>query len=151
MDTTGARLLNRPIEPAGPVQAYQTYAIDAPRSTHWRAATCEEVDCPHYLNGWKTILPAGSDLVDVIKQSGRRFTVEVDTDAGLMAFIFEAGQPCFQASRHMVRLDREEVFLTRHGDWRGDLGGRHVYDRPDQWTDDFATHQDRIAAARQRG
>jgi hypothetical protein len=149
MDTHGAAVLNRPIEPAGPVSAYKTFGIAAPPATHWRPATCAEVDCPHYLHGWKTIVPADSDLSKLIRHSGRRFSYQ--SDGKLITYVFEAGQPCFRASQHLVRLDREEIFLARSGDWRADLGDRYVYERPDQWTDDFANHQDRIATAHQRG
>lgn len=138
------------VDPAGPVQAYKTYEVRAPRATHWRPATCAEVDCPNYLHGWRTILPAGSDLVDLVRHSGRSY-VETRAADGLVTFTFEAGQQCFAASTHQVPLDRPGLHLVRGGDWRADLGTIRQHVRPEDWVDDFATHQQQIADAVEKG
>ena len=45
------RPVNR-ILPALPVTAMKTYSIDAPMGTHFRAATCVEVECVHQEGKW---------------------------------------------------------------------------------------------------
>jgi hypothetical protein len=145
------RQLNR-IEPAAGPEAFKTYGIRAPLSTHWRAASCAEVECEHYLNGWRTIVPADSPQAEYIRRrSGRKFTEERQP-GGLTEFTFPAGQPCFQASAHRLRVEREERFLIRDGDHRGNPRGTPVRElRPDDWADDFANHQDKIATQFERG
>lgn len=127
---------------------YQTWQIAAPRSTHWRSATCAEVDCPNYRNGWKTIVPAGSDLEDLARRSGRAFAEK--PDGNLIEFTFHAGQPCFRAADHRMRVERPELFVVRGGDARGNPRGIRpkVYDKPYQWVDDMHTHLDRLKEVR---
>lgn len=137
------------IDPAGPVQAYRTYGIAAPVSTHWRKATCEEVDCVNYLNGWKTILPVGSDLIAVLRSSGRRYTEEVVGD--LIEFIFPSGQKCFQAESHRLRGFAQEIFYTRGGDWRGATTAVEQINDPAEWVERFQENQVRIIEAQERG
>lgn len=145
------RPVNR-ITPALPVGAMKTYEIRMPKQTHWREATCAEVECPEFQNGWTTRLPRGSELVDVLRRSGRRFHEITDLTSPELEFIFEPGQPCFRATTHRVRVDRPELFVVREGDWRGNpRGTSRQHRRPEDWVDDFATHQDKLATALERG
>lgn len=75
--------MNR-IPPQLPAHAMRTYAVDAPLSTHWRPATCDEVGCPSpqpvtdrdltceeagcemWRAGWLTIIDE-RDFADVIE------------------------------------------------------------------------------------
>jgi hypothetical protein len=148
--------MNR-IEPAMPAEAYKTYSIVAPRSTHWVDATCAEVDCVHYLHGWQSVIDEATELGQrqayyIRKQSGRAFREERRPD-GLTAFTFEAGQPCFAAQRHQRRLDRPELYIVRDGDHRGNPRGtpqrQHV--RAADWVEDFAEHQQQLADEHQKG
>lgn len=142
------RPINR-VAPVGPVQAYKTYQVSSPFSTHWRKATCEEVDCPNYLRGWKTILPVGSDLLDVVRKSGRPFTEE--RDAAVVTFTFGPGLQCFDVSKHQVQF-RPERYLVRDGDHRGNPTGRvREHTRPADWVEDFALHADKIAQEIKKG
>lgn len=143
------------IEPRLPTQAMKTYQVVAPRAPEedfWRPASCAEVDCPPHLHGWKTILPAGrEDLLHAARTSGRRHT-ETRLDGGLVEFVFEAGQPCFQAHAHRARTARPELYVVRGGDWRGNPHGtERLHTRPEDWVDDFATHQDQLAARVEHG
>ena len=88
----------------------QKYRVAMPLATHWEAATCEDVDCPAFLNGWKTVLPADSDLVGVLRRSGRLFTEECE-EAGMLTFVFPAGQPCFAASTHRQQSGRPGLYI----------------------------------------
>jgi hypothetical protein len=88
------------------------YRALRPLATHWREATCAEVDCPNHLFGWKTILPATDQAnLALIRRSGLSFKEE--PDGALVAFIFEPGQTCFEgmAKKHRTRLERDPIFL----------------------------------------
>ena len=109
---------------------HQTYRASAPPATHFRGATCKEIDCPHYLAGWQTILPeADYDNVYWIQQvSGLRFT-ESRTE-GLITFTFAPGQDCFRRNEHRISLDRPQIFTVNNG--RG-FSRRE----PAQWVDEM--------------
>ena len=143
--------LNRIVPHAGP-EAYKTYAIRAPLATHWRPATCEEVNCEAWLSGWRTIVPAGSPQADYIRADKSREHAEASRDGGLACFSFPPGQTCFAAGEHKTRLAREERFLEIGGDWRGNPRHTATVERsPADWTDSFATHQDRLKTVIDRG
>jgi hypothetical protein len=137
------------IAPTIGAQHVQTWNISAPRSTHFRPATCAEVECDPHVHGWVTVVPAGSDLEAIVRRSGRSFTEE-RRDGGLIAFTFPAGQTCFLVGEHVVPLERPELYLVRDGDWRGNPRGTRPrrYDKAYQWVDDMATHLERIADVR---
>ncbi len=159
------------IDPGLPVADMKTYGIRAPLETHWRKASCAEVECEGYRTGWLTVLvenapahPAGGGsvrkmlaLVDRDSQrayyirhlSGRSF-IESKDSSGATVFDFASGQDCFE--EHRVRIERPEVFVVRGGDWRGNpRRERMTHDRPDFWVEDFAEHQDRLATRLDRG
>lgn len=144
--------LNR-IEPVGPAAAYKTYSIASPLATHFRPATCQEVDCANYAKGWLTRLdtadPKQAGLANDIRMKlGRKFmAVERGT---VVEFTFPPGQQCF--AQHRVPLDRPEFFVVRDGDWRGNPRGTAPVQRnAADWQDDFANHQDRLKTALEAG
>jgi hypothetical protein len=146
----------------------KTYQVAAPRSTHTRPATCAEVDCGHWRHGWATRVDERTDLgmaqaayirAECVSAStpaspagrARRRYVETRTPEGLTEFAFPGGQQCF-AEDHRVPLERPELFIVRGGDWRGNPTGQHrQHKRPDDWVEDFAEHQQRIATQIQKG
>jgi hypothetical protein len=142
-----SRPLNR-VTPQGDPAHYKTYAISAPVATHFRAATCEEVACPQYLNGWRTDIDVstvdGRDLADYVKSGkhGRAFR-EDRSGEGMVAFIFPPGQKCFKASTHRTPLDREPNYAIVAGDHRQYGAVQHVGERA--WLDDFGAHQEAVA------
>lgn len=146
------RPLNR-IQPKAPPQAYKTYQIVSPLSTHWRTGTCDEAGCLAYRHGWQTNVDESTDLGQrqahyIRKVSGRRFT-ERRTELGLTAFTFEAGQRCFR--EHKVPLDRPELYVVRGGDWRGNPRGEvRKHSSPDAWVNDFGETLDRLDRAANR-
>lgn len=144
--------LNRPWNPKAGIAAYKTYQLIAPISTHFRRATCAEVDCPGYLNGWRTTLAADDERCDYIRRhSGRRFTEERTAD-GMVTFHFSPGQMCFRAGEHVKSLEREPLYIVRDGDHRGNpTGHRRLHVNGADWIDDFGTHQQRIADEHQAG
>ena len=108
----------------------QTFRASAPPSTHFRAATCAEVDCTHYLGGWQTIL-ADNDKDNaawIRNYSGLQFT-ESRSD-GTVTFTFAPGQPCFRRNEHRTSLDRPSIFTVNNGQG---FSRRE----PEQWVDEM--------------
>lgn len=146
MDIFGARPLNRP-DPLLPVTKMVTHAILQPLLTHWRSATCAEVDCAHYLNGWGVAKRHVDDrLLAAIKQAGYRFST-IEIEEGQDHLWFEAGQPCFKAGDHRLPVGRDPLFVARSGDWRGNPDGANakplVFSGADAWKDSIGTTLDR--------
>lgn len=146
--------LNR-LAPRLPAGRMKTYSITSPLPTHWRKATCAEVDCPAYASGWKSLIDESTELGQkqahyIRKQSGRGFTEQ--REGALTAFVFEAGQPCFGADAHKLPTGRPELFKVRGGDWRGNPRGEsRTHTRAADWVDDFANHQQALADRLARG
>lgn len=144
------------IDPLMPPQAYKTYVMRRPLATHWSAASCEDVDCPQFLNGWKTIVdeatPLGAKQAAYIRSDKTREHKEVRTPDGLTEFYFPAGNACFKRSEHKALNGRPSVYLVKGGDHRGNpLGTKTHVLTADQWRDDFGEHQDKLAEAIKRG
>lgn len=142
-------IVNRP----GP-QAFKTYEIVAPLTSHFRPATCEEVECRAYANGWKTtVLPGQPEHAQVLALAGRyRWTGPENNANGTVTFTFPPGQRCFRQAQHRVPLEREPLYVVRGGDARGNpLRTPAVQRRADDWVDDFANHQQAIADRVERG
>lgn len=145
-----------PYRPAPTLGAGQmkTYAIIRKNGLHYRPATCAEIECPQWRNGWTTRVPRGTDLEAYLVSGshGRRFTETTGLGEGEREFMFGPGQSCFRESTHRVPVEREPFFVVRDGDWRGNpRGTASVTRRPDDWVDDFANHQQHIADVRERG
>lgn len=140
------------LEPLLPANAKKTYSIMAPKATHFRKASCAEVECQGQEHGWVSLIDERTELGQrqahyIRKQSGRRFREE--TENGLTSFTFEPGQTCF--TPHEVPLGKPELYVVRDGDLSVNLGNIRQHTRPEDWVDDFATHQQKIADAIQEG
>lgn len=133
-------------------EAYKTYQIVAPVATHFRPATCQEMECAGYTRGWRTtVLPDSSQAQYIRHSSGRKFTSEMNAD-GTVTFTFPPGQMCFRAAEHRVSLEREPFYVVRGGDFRGNPRGiPSIRRKSTEWVDDFATHQQSIADRIERG
>jgi hypothetical protein len=147
-------MINR-IQPLGPAEAYKTYQIRQPVRTHFRPATCAEVECESYAHGWTTTIDAATptgvqQARYIVDRSGRAFT-QARGMGSLVVFTFAPGQRCF--AEHKVPLEREPFYVVKGGDWRGNPRRVPVtqHARSDDWVDDFATHQDQLAQRIQRG
>lgn len=141
------------IMPAMPSESYVSYQIVAPLATHFRPATCEEVRCSHFLDGWQIRVEGlPEQMLHTATHSGRRYRT-VHVAAGETWLVFESGQACFKASTHKTRLDRQEFYYRRPGDWRGNPTGERPYmhQRPDFWVEDFAEHQDKLVTEINKG
>lgn len=133
-------------------EAYKTYQIVAPVATHFRPATCQEMECAGYTRGWRTtVLPDSSQAQYIRHSSGRKFASEMNAD-GTVSFTFPPGQMCFAAADHRVSLQREPLYVVRGGDFRGNPRGTpSIRRKSTEWVDDFATHQQSIADRIERG
>lgn len=140
--------------PAGPVTAYKSYLISAPLATHYNLVGCAEADCQYLETGWDSLIDERTDLGRrqahwIRKEAGRRFTEEREPN-GVTRFKFEAGQECF--TQHRIRNMRDERYIERDGDWRGNPTGRkRVHARPDHWVESFALNQDKLRTIAERG
>jgi hypothetical protein len=127
-----------------PVHTMQTFGITAPKSTHYRKASCREVDCTNYKNGWRTTIDVADSLgrrqaAYIREHSGRSFSVS--QSGTRIAFTFRPGQSCF--AEHKVPLERDPIHFIRGGDWR-EHTSRPVVMKRDDWLDKFANHQQQI-------
>jgi len=141
-------------------ELYKTFGIANPGATHWRTATCAEVGCATQASGFRVTCDLRTELGvrqaryvrDTAWERKQPFRHVWTEENKVIVFIFEPGQECFIT--HRLPVGRPALFVTRNGDHRGP-GRRPLerrrYDRPDQWVDDFATHQDRLATAARRG
>ncbi len=132
----------------------QSYRISAPLRTHWRPASCAEYECDAYLHGWRTVVPADSPAAEYIRHDTTRRHAETREPGGLACFTFEPGQRGFAgpAHDHRVPTGRPERLTVRDGDWRGNPTGRiREHTRPEDFVDDFANHQQRLATRLAQG
>ena len=147
------------IQPAGPAHAYRTFQVKVPRGPEFqRPATCEQVDCEHWLHGWQTLVDAtNTDLLEALRASGRPYTEIVDDGqpfALIRVFTFAPGTPCFRASQHRVavRPDVPQLFVVRGGDWRGNPTGEwRIHQRPDDWVEDLQESTEALRETIERG
>lgn len=131
--------------PLADPRAYKTYSIHQPLATHFRPATCAEVDCPHYLEGWMTrVEHCNAEQLHAARNSGRRYR-ELALRPGETYLHFEAGQKCFHWSDHRTPVGRPELYVIRDGDARGNPTGRRDLVSGETWNDDFGEHQERLA------
>lgn len=151
--------MSRLITPQGKPSDYKSFTIDAPRSTHWRAATCEEVACVHYLQGWfsefDTNKEQGREQEAYVRHmSGLAFQQVLERPdgeplpAGVVRFEFLPGQQCFSAFKHKTRIeDVAEIYSTRTGDYRVNGGAQRV--SADGWVNQFLTNDERLKKQRE--
>lgn len=150
--------MTRPISrvtPRLPAKSMQTFQVVAPKSTHTRKATCEEVECGAYARGWRMKLDLSTDLGQkqayyIKHHSGRSYKVIGQRD-GLVELEFKGGQPCF--ADHRVRNDLPEVYRVKGGDHRGNplRTLTRVHKKPEFWVEEFAENQDRLKTAIEKG
>tara|TARA_R100000808_G_C2124537_1_gene135030 strand:+ start:229 stop:621 length:393 start_codon:yes stop_codon:yes gene_type:complete len=110
-----------------------TYRAIKPIATHFRQATCQEVNCLNYTRGWKTILPVNHEGINWIRQSNYRYNEVTDLDNNMVEFIFEAGQNCFKQSKHVISLDKPAIFAIQ------DANGLKKQEA-NEWIDKFDNH-----------
>ncbi|HZB28930.1 MAG TPA: hypothetical protein VE465_02070 [Streptosporangiaceae bacterium] len=137
------------VQPHGEVHQYKSYRILFGKDTLIKGA-CQMVGCEAYRLGWESHIdestPLGRGQAAYIRQrSGRTFS-ERRTEAGVTVFRFDSGQRCFGEHRTIPNF-----FSVRAGDWRRNLGLIRAHQRPADWVEDFALHQQAIADRIQKG
>jgi hypothetical protein len=142
------RQLNR-IRPNMEPTDYTTYQVISPHDTAIVTA-CQNVGCAAWRYGWDTAIDERTEQGQaqafyIRTQSGRTFR-EMPAAGGLTVFRFESGQRCF--AEHSTR---PEIFRQVAGDFR--IAGPELrrYVRAEDWVEDFADNQDRLAERLRRG
>lgn len=149
MNLSGARPLQR-VTPQMPTHNYQTFQVASPLETHYRQASCAEVDCDQYLNGWRLRIDGlPPDLLHIAKNSGRQYTMEriSETETWL---VYPAGQTCFKAP-HRTSLERPEFYRIGRGDYRSYSVHSARSVSTEEWLDRFRTNQDNLLEILKRG
>lgn len=104
-----------------------------------------------YQEGW-TYKKADLDerLLYVVTHARKRYReTEFQNETYL---VFEPGQSCFQASTHVVPLDRPEFYFAGRGDYRSFSTKKAAkFDRPEHWTESFSEHLDHIRTEINKG
>lgn len=126
------------------IQPTPKHQVTWPKETHWRRATCAEVDCPRYLLGWVTTVAIGSPQHDYIAnelKNKERHAISERVGDELMQFSYPPGQRCFGAN-HWRKLDR--------GPWLtvgspGLEAGRleRLAMEPERWVENYNREADR--------
>jgi hypothetical protein len=153
MNMHGAVSLRRAIMPKAGPEAYKSYSWRQPLETHFRRASCEETRCQQFVHGWVSVVDLATELGQhqhhfITHDRERQHTAE---QAGtLVSFTFPPGTRPFDSPKHEHRkpIGYDPIMLVTGGDFRGNPRRTPpVVMRPQDWVDDFATHQDRLARA----
>lgn len=144
----------RPV-PVMDIQAYRTYTYATPARTHFRWADCEEYQCVSFRFGFKTLCDLSDRIgrmrADFIRKDKTREFKENRTGIYTTEFIFPPGTRCWEWRDHKVPVDRPPILVVRGGDWRASTGLIRRHSRVEEWTEDFAEHQDGLNTVFQRG
>lgn len=142
----------RPLQRVRPKMStgnYTTYSIRQPLTTHFRRATCAEVDCWAWKNGWRIRIEGTSPQdLHAARTSGRKYR-EVRVSATESYLVYDAGQPCFAS--HRTSLERPALFIAGRGDWRSFAPRKARVFTSDDWVDSFSTHLAAINNKLQQG
>jgi hypothetical protein len=127
-----------------------------PFRTHWRQATCEEVDCPDFLNGFIVTIDTSTNLGQkqhnfLTHDKTRNYSMQRPS-VTIFKFCYAPGNKCMRYYEHRTLIGRQPLFLVAEGDFRGNPRNIPVrVHKPEDWVDDFAEHQDKLATTIQRG
>ena len=114
------------------------YQATFPLESHWRQASCKEIDCPNYVMGWVTKIEVGSDMDSYIREVSKGKKYKLIREGDLNAYYFESGQECFkgQAGQHRIKLERG-AWLTKNAPIRSPLFLEQKAMDVDKWIDEF--------------
>lgn len=131
------------------------WSLRSPEQTHFAAATCAEVECSAYLNGWITRIDETSQQVfdddgnevplatrqaqaAYIRRHRKGEFTETRQENNVTAFKFGPGHRCFASSTHKRRLERDVFYQIQGGAGRVNVGA-------DEWVERFAISTENIA------
>jgi hypothetical protein len=146
------------IAPRLPVTAVRTWSMTRPPGVVGRRpATCAEVDCAAWREGWTTRIPMtdqGRELLDMVRRMKGHTFVDITAPAAAeWTLVFGPGQACFAANTHrVVASDWEPLYGVCDGDWRGNpTGYAAIEPRAGIWVERFGEHQQKLADAQAAG
>ncbi len=96
------------------------YGLHTPVLSHRRPATCKEVECESWREGWRILADTrtelGQDQRDyfVSGKSQRHFT-QLTLEDGKILFTFAPGQPCFKRGEHTISLEKAPDYRINGG------------------------------------
>ncbi len=124
-----------------------SFIASAPKTSHWLPASCEDVDCWRYINGFRIPLDADNarpirggvstqstaEWLRAEKAAGRLRFTEQRTGEGVIDFVFPAGHPCFES--HSLPIGASEIppdllHVT--------AGSRYRHERSADWREDMS-------------
>jgi len=146
------------LEPTLGPQYFKTYAWKAPLESHWRRATCEEVNCEAMRNGFVMTI----DLTTELGRKQFHYLTKVDKDRSHslqrtgpfeVKLIYGPGNPCMKRAEHRIQIGKPPILLVHEGDWRGNprRAAPYIHRYADDWTEDFMLHQQEIVDTIARG
>jgi hypothetical protein len=147
------------IAPKADPRAYVTFRAVAPVSSHWARVSCAEYQCSDYRNGFFIDVDTSSELgqaqYDYLskRDKKRKGTMQRITWT-VVRFTYPPGSVPFDGNghEHYKPIGRPPYYLVHDGDWRGNpTGFRRFFERPEDWIDMSANHQDQIATQLQKG
>lgn len=142
-----------------PVHLMKTFELRQPFDSHYRIATCAEVEC----KGWRqdmtvtfdlTVAQQVADANWLRNRSGLRFTYLLLAGDTKVKFVIPSGQTCMESRLrpHRVPLERDPFMLVRGGDFRGNPTGQRMrHTSPESFVDNWATDLDKLNTVRERG
>lgn len=153
MNPHGAVPIRRAIMPKAGPEHYKSYSWRQPLETHFRRVSCEEARCQQFVNGWVTVVDLATEIGPkqdhfITHDKSRKHTRE--QIGNLVTFTFPPGQKPFASPKHEHRkpIGYDPITVVTGGDFRGNPRRiQPVVMRPQDWVDDFATHQERLARA----
>ena len=96
-----------------------------PRPGYWRSATCKDIKCAEYENGWVSTIPQAqvqmlTDIYEMRNKGIWEFTEErvagLNEGEILIRFTFPPGLTCFRhlnGTGHQVPVERDPLFYHR--------------------------------------
>jgi hypothetical protein len=159
MNGWGAVYLGRDGAPHLAPHLLKNFVIAAPLQSHWRPATCEEAGCRKWRHGFEIRLdtsdpdPRAVARLKYLRDGGlgKRFTEWREPGQTVVVFRFPAGTRVpGHENEHRIRVARPEIFAVRDP-----RSGLYVHQGrgggADDWVDQFANHQDKLADAHRKG
>lgn len=147
------------IAPLADPRAYRTFRVVAPVSSHWERVGCEKYECPDYRNGFFVDVDTSTDLGQAQynyltnKDKSRKGTMQKMSET-VYRFTYPPGSRPFAGNNHehYWPIGRPPYYLVHDGDWRGNpTGFKRFFQKPEDWIDMSANHQDQIATQLQKG
>lgn len=126
-------MINRPVNrdpkvTALPAHQMRSFELKQPLDTHFRTATCEEVNCTQQLNGFMIACDPNSDMgkqmiyaIENVPAAKRSYTKAVNA-TGFVEYTFPPGQRCFRP--HRTPIGHDPIPIVRDGDFRGNPTGQ---------------------------